>query len=213
VRGRRDERLDVVEVVRDEQARERQVRERGFTGPGAQLTRDAAVLETGAVGGDDLIEVAQDHRDVRCFLFRSDRAQVAEVPQVAAYPLDRGQRLARETFELGALPRVDDVTAAFDGQSVAEVVGDDDAEPREKGVFEIVGEIDEPVVDGEPVVHVAEEDELAGCATFIRERELARPGWRGLRGRHRRSSEPIPGPGASRPRPSTAPPPPVPPRP
>ena len=65
LRGAGDQRLDVVEIVGDQQAGERQVGERRVAGPGAQHAGDAAVLEPRAVSRHDVIHAAQDHRDVR----------------------------------------------------------------------------------------------------------------------------------------------------
>ena len=53
------------------------------------------------------------------------------------------------------------VAAAFDAEAIAEVVRQHHAEALEQRVFEEVGETDEPVAHGQPVVHVAEQDELA----------------------------------------------------
>ena len=95
LRGAGDQRLDVVEIVGDQQAGERQVGERRFAGPGAQQAGDAAVFEARAVGRHDVIHAAQDDGDVRRLLACAERAQVAEIAQVAVDPLHGRQRLAR----------------------------------------------------------------------------------------------------------------------
>ena len=84
-----DQRLDVIEVVGDQQAGERQVGERRIAGPGAQHARDAAVLEPRAVGRHDVIHAAHDDRDVRCLFAAAERAQVAEVTKITVDPLAR----------------------------------------------------------------------------------------------------------------------------
>ena len=81
-------------------------------------------------------------------------------------------------LELGALPLADELAAAFDAEPVAEVVRQHDAEAGEQRVLEVVGEIDQPLADGEPVVHVAEQDELARRAALVGQRELVGPGRR-----------------------------------
>ena len=144
-----DQRLDVVEVVGDQQAGERQVGERRVAGPGAQHAGDAAVFEPGAVGRHDVIDAAQDDRDVGRLLVAAERAQVAEVTQVAVDPLHGLQRLAHLLLELRALPLRDDFAAALDDEAVAEVVGQHHAEALEQRVFEEVREADQPVAHGQ----------------------------------------------------------------
>ena len=122
-----DLRVQVVEVVGDQNARERQIGERRFGRPVAKHACETAVFEAGPIGGHDVIDTSQDDRDV-FFHFAAERTQVAEIAQVAADPLQRGLRLARQRLQISAAPFLDDLAAALRHQVVrrmAEALGDD----------------------------------------------------------------------------------------
>src|SRR5688572_6874535 len=56
----RNEWFEIVEIVRNQYARERQVAERRLRRPIAQDAREAAMLIARAIGGEDVIDAAYD---------------------------------------------------------------------------------------------------------------------------------------------------------
>jgi hypothetical protein len=158
----RDRRMQVIEVVGDQQADERQVAERRFAGPVAQQAGDAAELVAPAAGGgNDLVGAAQQAGNVRR-LTLAQGAQVGDVAQIGTDQLDRRQRLAHIRVERAlAAPFAQQLRAADDFEAIAQVEAEDHLEARQQLGLEEARQIDQRAVQRQPVVDIARQDELA----------------------------------------------------
>lgn len=171
------QRMQVVQVVGDQQADEGQLGEGGFAGPVADQAGEAGGLEVaGAIGRQELVGAAHKHRD-GLGLATAQRAQVAAVAQIAADQLDRRARVMAHCGKLRrARPGLETLAAAQGRQPVARIEDEHQREALQQARVEVLDHADQAAIQHEAIGDIAVQDELAVGAAFVGELEGLGPG-------------------------------------
>ena len=182
----RDQRMQVIEIVGDQETRERQIGERRLGGPVAHQAGQAGGLELAlTVGRQDLVGAAHDAGDV-FGLVAAHRTQVRAKTQITRNQLDRSAGFARGGAEqLCARPLLEGLARSRHAQAIAGVVQEHQLEAGQKLRVEKSGQADETTAQGKAVGDIAVQHELTLRAAFIRQREFTSPLRRVAFERHR----------------------------
>ncbi|MNF65633.1 hypothetical protein D3C84_474000 [compost metagenome] len=171
------QRMQVIEVVGEQQAGEGHVGEWRLGGPVAHQAGQAGAGEIAlAAGRQHQLGAAQDHRHMFA-VAATQRLQVGAVTQVAADQLDRRARLMGPGPDLlRRRPLGETLAAAQQAQAVARIVEKHQVEGAEQPGLQVAGQADQAAVQREAVGDVAIQYELAVGAALVGQAQLVEPG-------------------------------------
>jgi len=132
------------------------------------------MLEPLTIRRQQLIGAANDHGHLH-IVTAAERVEIAQVARVPADESNGFERLVGQSLSRDRHPLRQPLATALDGEPIAQVVGKNDGERGEQLILDVALDGHEPAVDGEPVVHVAVENELPGGAALEGNRQFGGP--------------------------------------
>jgi hypothetical protein len=141
------------------------------------------VLVAIAIGRQKLIGAADDDGHLHVVI-AADSVEISEVSTVFADEADGPEGLMGEAPHGRGHPLREPLATAFNGESVAEVVGKHDVEAREELVLDVALDVDEPSVDRQAIMDITVENELPGGTALESDVEVGGPFGGALRSGH-----------------------------